>query len=74
MGFPAKNGLTYKVSSVNVVMETMCGIISIPYCITIALVNSVRGNVEEGLVFCGADTWKQEKMQSVREVIQELMG
>ncbi len=27
MGFPAKNGLTYKVSSVNVVMETMCGII-----------------------------------------------
>lgn len=51
-----------------------CQAKDIPYCITKALVNSVRGNVEEGLVFCGADTWKQEKMQSVREVIQELMG
>lgn len=51
-----------------------CQAKNIPYCITKALVNSVKGNTEEGLVFCGADTWKQNKMQSVREVIQELIG
>ena len=49
-----------------------CQAKDIPYCITRALVNSVRGNVEEGLVFCGANTWQQNKMQSVKEVVQEL--
>lgn len=49
-----------------------CTTKDIPYCITKALVNSVKGNVDEGLVFCGANTWKQNKMQSVKEVIQEL--
>lgn len=51
-----------------------CQAKDIPYCITKALVNSVKGNTDEGLVFCGADTWKQNKIQSVKEVIQELMG
>jgi len=51
-----------------------CQAKDIPYCITKALVNSVKGNVDEGLIFCGADTWKQNKMQSVKEVIQELFG
>lgn len=49
-----------------------CQAKDIPYCITKALVNSVKGNVDQGLVFCGADVWKQNKMQSVREVINEL--
>lgn len=49
-----------------------CQAKDIPYCITKALVNSVKGNTDEGLVFCGADTWKQNKMQSVKEVMQEL--
>ena len=51
-----------------------CTTKDIPYCITKALVNSVKGNVDEGLVFCGADTWKQNKMQSVKEVIEELFA
>ena len=51
-----------------------CQAKDIPYCITKALVNSVRGNVDEGLVFCGADTWKQNRMQSVKEVMQELFA
>ena len=51
-----------------------CQAKDIPYCITKALVNSVKGNVDEGLIFCGADTWKQNKMQSVREVMQELLS
>lgn len=51
-----------------------CQAKDIPYCITKALVNSVKGNTDEGLVFCGADTWKQNTMQSVKEVIEELMA
>lgn len=51
-----------------------CTTKDIPYCITKALVNSVKGNTDEGLVFCGADTWKQNKMQSVKEVIEELFS
>ena len=49
-----------------------CQAKDIPYCITKALVNSVRGNVDEGLVFCGANAWQQNKMQSVKEVVEEL--
>ena len=49
-----------------------CQAKDIPYCITKALVNSVKGNVDEGLVFCGANAWQQDKMQTVREVVQEL--
>ena len=51
-----------------------CQAKDIPYCITKALANSVKGNTDEGLVFCGADTWKQNTMQSVKEVIEELMA
>ncbi len=49
-----------------------CQAKDIPYCITKALINSVKGDVDNGLVFCGADVWKQNKMQSVKEVIEEL--
>lgn len=51
-----------------------CQAKDIPYCITKALVNSVKGNVDEGLVFCGADVWRQNKMQSVQEVMDELFA
>lgn len=51
-----------------------CTTKDIPYCITKALVNSVKGNVDEGLIFCGANTWKQNKMQTVKEVIDELFN
>lgn len=49
-----------------------CTSVGIPYCISKALVNAVKGNVQDGLLFCGADTWKQNKMQTVKEVIAEL--
>lgn len=51
-----------------------CQAKDIPYCITKALVNSVKGDVNDGLIFCGADTWKQKKMQSVSEVMHELIS
>lgn len=40
-----------------------------PYCITQALIRSVTGDVENGLVFCGADAWKEDKITTVKEVM-----
>ena len=45
----------------------------IPYCITDALITSVTGDADNGLVFCGADAWRCERLQSVEEVIKELL-
>lgn len=45
-----------------------------PYCITEALTNAVRGDVENGLIFCGENTYKIDRISTVSEVIAELMG
>lgn len=46
----------------------------IPYCITDGLINAVKGNVENALLFCGAKAWKAEKIDTVREAVQELFA
>lgn len=45
-----------------------------PYCITDALVNAVKGNLDEGLIFCGENAWRSEKMETVKEIMQEFGG
>lgn len=45
-----------------------------PYCITDALVNAVKGNTDEGLVFCGENAWRANKMESVKDIMQEFAG
>lgn len=45
-----------------------------PYCISSALINAVKGDVENGLVFCGANAHRINKIISVKELIDELMG
>lgn len=45
-----------------------------PYCITQALINAANGDVRNGLLFCGAKAYRAEKIETVHEVIQELMG
>lgn len=50
-----------------------CTRAEIPYCITQALINAVTGNVEEGLIFCGENAWKAEKIETVKEVIDSLL-
>lgn len=42
-----------------------------PYCITEALVNAVKGDLDNGLIFCGENAWRAEKMESVKEIMQE---
>lgn len=44
-----------------------------PYCITDALVEAVKGNIDEGLVFCGANTYRLDKMTTVKEIFAELV-
>lgn len=41
-----------------------------PYCITQALIRAVQGDTEHGLIFCGADAWKEDRITTVREVMQ----
>ncbi|MDD2981596.1 MAG: nitronate monooxygenase family protein [Hespellia sp.] len=50
-----------------------CKPAEIPYCITDGLVNAAKGNVEEALLFCGADAYKATKIETVPEVIASLM-
>ncbi len=45
-----------------------------PYCITDALIHAVQGDVENGLVFAGANAWRIQKIVSVHELMKELMG
>ena len=35
-------------------------------------VNAVKGNVDDGLLFCGAKAWKADRLETVQEVISEL--
>ncbi|MDF2558468.1 MAG: 2-nitropropane dioxygenase [Bacillales bacterium] len=53
---------------------THCDPLTTPYCITKALINSVKGDVENGLVFCGEGAYQIQKMSTVAEVIEEIVG
>lgn len=50
-----------------------CNPLQTPYCITKALINSVNGNLEEGLIFCGSNAYRIEKIVTVHELIRELV-
>ena len=43
-----------------------------PYCISEALIHSVKGDVEQGLVFAGSNAYRVNTMLSVHDLIEEL--
>lgn len=45
----------------------------IPYCITKALVTAVKGDVENGLVFCGSNVGRIKGIVTVRDVVNDMM-
>lgn len=49
---------------------SVCNPAETPYCITQALIRSVTGDVENGLIFCGADVWKEDRIRTVKEVLE----
>lgn len=50
-----------------------CDVTKTPYCITNALINSVKGKLDEGLIFCGSNVSKITKIISVHDLMQELV-
>lgn len=49
-----------------------CSPKEIPYCITDGLINAVKGNIDDGLLFCGAKAWRADRLETVSEVINDL--
>ncbi|MFL0270209.1 NAD(P)H-dependent flavin oxidoreductase [Candidatus Clostridium radicumherbarum] len=45
---------------------------STPYCISKALLEAVKGNVEDGLIFTGSNAYKLDKIVTVKELMEEL--
>ncbi len=49
-----------------------CNPASTPYCISKALIDAVKGDIDNGLLFCGSNAYKVDCLKSVSEVIEEL--
>ena len=54
-------------------MET-CNPSSTPYCISQALINAVNGDIDNALLFCGAEAYKINKIKTEKKVIDELIS
>lgn len=48
-----------------------CNPAETPYCITDALVNAATGNVDNALLFCGANAYRAEKLEHVKDIMRE---
>lgn len=44
----------------------------VPYCITQALINAVKGDTENGLIFCGSNVGRIHQMTTVHDLMKEL--
>ncbi|HZV83047.1 MAG TPA: nitronate monooxygenase family protein [Geobacteraceae bacterium] len=44
------------------------------FCIVTALDRAQRGDVDTGLVFCGTNAWKAERITTVKEIFDELFA
>lgn len=45
-----------------------------PYCISKALINAVKGNVDEGLLFTGSNAYRIDKIVKVKDLINEIIS
>jgi len=43
-----------------------------PYCITQALINAAKGDIEHGLVFSGSNAYRATKIEKVADIFREL--
>lgn len=50
-----------------------CNPADTPYCITKALINAVKGDIENGLIFCGDNIDRLHEMTTVHDLMLELM-
>ncbi|MGL4799475.1 MAG: NAD(P)H-dependent flavin oxidoreductase [Cellulosilyticaceae bacterium] len=49
-----------------------CGVTTIPYCISEALIQAANGNLEDALLFCGSNAYKATKLESVQDIFDEI--
>ena len=50
-----------------------CDVNSAPYCICVALTNAKKGIIEKGFAFAGANTYRIDKIISVKKLIETLL-
>ncbi len=48
-----------------------CNPATIPYCITQALINAAKGDIDHGLLFCGENVYRINKMVHVKDILDE---
>ena len=48
-----------------------CNVENAPFCITEALINAVKGKLEEGLIFCGSNAYRCNKIETVPQIMEE---
>jgi len=51
-----------------------CDVLNAKYCIAQALVNACVGDVDHGLIFCGQNAYRVNKIVTVKELMAELMA
>ena len=51
-----------------------CDFKNVPYCIGLALMNAKKGDLENGFSFAGANAYRVDKIVSVKELIETLVG
>jgi NAD(P)H-dependent flavin oxidoreductase YrpB (nitropropane dioxygenase family) len=49
-----------------------CSVTDIPYCISDALIQAAKGNIEDALLFCGSNAYKANKIDSVKDIFDEI--
>ncbi len=85
VGYPARaiaNNMTASLDRGHIPVNKCLGCVipcagkhkSTPYCITDKLIDAVNGDVENGLVFTGANGYRIESITTVSDVIEELLG
>jgi nitronate monooxygenase len=79
-GRAIRNKFLEKVSNGNIQIKRCfsciktCNPKDTPYCITKALIEAVKGNVDDGLIFTGANVYKVDKIVPVKELMEELIS
>lgn len=48
-----------------------CNPATTPYCITEALIRAAKGDIENGLVFCGANAYNETAIRTVKDVFKD---
>ena len=66
-----KSGITQPKSCPFNCIKT-CDISKSPYCIMLALYQAFKGNLTQGYAFAGANAWRAQKIQSVKELVDSL--